>query len=248
VSSWIRGFARHPASEEGLNALVDGRLSSSRRAAVEAHVETCESCRASIAELRALKSMLAALPEATPARSFVLRPSSVLGGAELEAPARGRSARLWAPALAFSFLVLLLAVDLIGGTRGSGNSAGNSFASKSVSSSEDRALSNAPSAPAGDAASTAGQVPAAVQPQAGGAPPAVTAAAGAEAQRSAAEPPAGNTAVPAPPAAKPGGSGGGTDWLRVLEVLALVATLASSAYVWWYRSHAINRSGTGGPR
>ena len=107
--SWFRRGPRHP--EEDLSAYIDGHLSEAARREVESHLDACEACRLLLAELRAAKSALAALPRLEPRRSFVLGP-------EHAAPARdsGRrpAALAFAPAVALTVFVALLAVDLSG--------------------------------------------------------------------------------------------------------------------------------------
>ncbi|HXH23331.1 MAG TPA: zf-HC2 domain-containing protein, partial [Dehalococcoidia bacterium] len=108
ISVFRRMLSRHAVSDEDLSTLADGRPTPPREAAVLAHVEVCEPCRHKLAELRALKALLAAVPQAAPRRSFAL-------GAEHQrrpsvAP-KASSRLVFAPAAALSALLLLLAAD-----------------------------------------------------------------------------------------------------------------------------------------
>jgi anti-sigma factor RsiW len=116
---------RHPFGEEDLSAYLDGRLSASESARLEAHLTSCEACRRNLDGLRAVVEGLRGLPAVAAPRSFALRPEQV------EAPRRqapaGRVARRQ-PTLAFGpagvavaallLLVVLAGVDL--GTSGGG--------------------------------------------------------------------------------------------------------------------------------
>jgi anti-sigma factor RsiW len=54
-----------------LSAYLDGALAAARRSEVDAHLGTCPSCRASLAELRASALLIGALPAALPSRNLV---------------------------------------------------------------------------------------------------------------------------------------------------------------------------------
>lgn len=56
-----------------LSAYLDGELDPSDRARVEAHLDTCDRCRARLSELRATASLIASLPTVRPSRSLVPR-------------------------------------------------------------------------------------------------------------------------------------------------------------------------------
>ncbi|HEY8695214.1 MAG TPA: zf-HC2 domain-containing protein, partial [Chloroflexota bacterium] len=60
-----------------LSPYVDGQTSLPERRAVEAHLGECDLCRAELADLRALKGLLAQLPRREPPRAFVLGPRAV---------------------------------------------------------------------------------------------------------------------------------------------------------------------------
>ncbi len=108
----------HKPDAEALSALADGRLDPARARALETHMTACAVCAARLDELRRVKTMLAAMPQADAPRSFRLRQ------ADVEAPARpapvfmpgllrAMPAASGVAALAF---VLVLATDL--STRG----------------------------------------------------------------------------------------------------------------------------------
>ena len=59
--------------EKTLSAYLDGELPSERRAAVAAHLRSCGSCSARVAEWEAVWTLLGALPEAKPAPHFRAR-------------------------------------------------------------------------------------------------------------------------------------------------------------------------------
>lgn len=61
----------HPLDE--LSAYLDGALGPGDRAAVEAHLDGCASCRARLAELRTTTALLRALPDPLPSRRLVPR-------------------------------------------------------------------------------------------------------------------------------------------------------------------------------
>ena len=65
----------HPLAQ--LSAYLDDALSPVERPAVAAHLDTCGSCRARLAELRATASLIGALPELTPSRRLVPRIAAV---------------------------------------------------------------------------------------------------------------------------------------------------------------------------
>jgi hypothetical protein len=63
----------HPFGD--LSAYADNALSVDRRAAVEAHLDTCSVCRARLGELRATSRLIAALPSPVPLRRLAPRVS-----------------------------------------------------------------------------------------------------------------------------------------------------------------------------
>ena len=64
-------------SAESLSELLDGRLSSTRRSQVEAHLERCAECRQELASLQYTVELLQRVPTITPPRSFTLAAAPV---------------------------------------------------------------------------------------------------------------------------------------------------------------------------
>jgi anti-sigma factor RsiW len=58
---------------EAQSALVDGELGGAERAELETHLETCDACRAALADHERLDALLRALPQVTPAPDFEAR-------------------------------------------------------------------------------------------------------------------------------------------------------------------------------
>lgn len=69
---------RHPTIEQ-LSAYLDGQLSSGELSECDAHVETCQQCQRTLAELRETVALLHALPEPTLPRSFILPADMAVG-------------------------------------------------------------------------------------------------------------------------------------------------------------------------
>ena len=61
----------HPRAQ--LSAYLDGALSPAERAAVDAHLASCDDCRARLGELRATARLIASLPSPVPSRRLVPR-------------------------------------------------------------------------------------------------------------------------------------------------------------------------------
>jgi putative zinc finger protein len=104
----------HKPDIDALSALVDGALRAAEMQELEAHVAGCAVCSAELDGLRRVKSMLAALPQAEPSRSFRLRLADVEAPAPRSpAPATGllRAMPALAAVAAFVF-VAVLATDL----------------------------------------------------------------------------------------------------------------------------------------
>ncbi|HET7094195.1 MAG TPA: zf-HC2 domain-containing protein, partial [Thermomicrobiales bacterium] len=68
--------ARH-LDLDALSAWIDGALDSAEREAVAAHLAACPACRADRDELQATVTLLRALPQFAPRRSFQLGPEHV---------------------------------------------------------------------------------------------------------------------------------------------------------------------------
>src|SRR5262249_7121908 len=71
-----RGIPMHPLDwdqqQEQLSALLDGELGTTEQAALERHLPTCARCQQALAELRAVRQLLHAVPAPTLPRSFML--------------------------------------------------------------------------------------------------------------------------------------------------------------------------------
>lgn len=65
----------HPRAH--LSAYLDGALAPADRTAVDAHLHTCDDCRARLAELRTVASLIGALPALAPSRRLVPRLATV---------------------------------------------------------------------------------------------------------------------------------------------------------------------------
>ncbi len=68
---------RHPTIEQ-LSAYLDGQLSSQELSTWDTHLNMCQECQQTLAELRATVALLHALPQPTLPRSFMLPADSVL--------------------------------------------------------------------------------------------------------------------------------------------------------------------------
>ena len=65
----------HPRAQ--LSAYLDGALPTADRAAVDAHLASCDDCRARLSELRATARLIASLPSPAPSRRLVPRLAAV---------------------------------------------------------------------------------------------------------------------------------------------------------------------------
>jgi anti-sigma factor RsiW len=122
-------FNRHPRAE--LSAYVDGELIPLRIEAMQAHLASCQSCRAELEALRELKTGLATLPEMAAPRSFALTPEMAAHPLrEKERPAVTARARTLANGMRLAgagmtlALVLVLVLDSTGGSTKGGNAPG----------------------------------------------------------------------------------------------------------------------------
>jgi anti-sigma factor RsiW len=122
VKKLLGFWRRHPTAAR-LSAVADGQATAEDAAEVGRHTAACERCRERIAAHRAVRTMLAALPDEAPSRSFRLSPADVTAPARRSpAPTTSRSLRLM-PALAAAAAVafaVLVGVDLY--ARGGGAS------------------------------------------------------------------------------------------------------------------------------
>jgi hypothetical protein len=216
----------HP-SDEDLSALLDGELTGSRVREVSEHVDACERCAGLLGELRATRAALRSLPRPQAARSFRL-------GGEFArprpAPSRRPAALSFAPAVALTLFVALLVLDVSGdiSTREAGSDAGGAPAAESASKAQDatRQEFSRPSAadesrgPAGAPnLPPAAQTPITSRPEAGAAPPTEQ-----------------ETLL-----LRDLDSDSDRPWLRLLEIVAAIAFVASVALLWWPRLPPIRR-------
>lgn len=119
-------FRRHPVRADALSAYIDGALSGAELARVEGHLQACERCRATAAELRAVRGALQELPHERAPRSFALRQTDV------EAPRRAAPSGFMraSPMLgAVATIALLVFFSLVGLDVADGPSGGDKRAS-----------------------------------------------------------------------------------------------------------------------
>jgi hypothetical protein len=109
---------KHTRLRNQLSPYLDGALSSTETSTLEAHLATCEACRAELDELRATVAATRQLPRVDAPRSFALSPQLLEGRAVAPAPS--------APPLALGMrlasagLAVFLAVVVIGDLSGVG--------------------------------------------------------------------------------------------------------------------------------
>ena len=223
---------RHAVSDEELSAFVDGELAAARAAFVESHVAACPACRGALEELRAVKSMLAALPRVAPARSFTLSRELAALPASPRATGRWPSPAL-APAAALALFVAILGADLYTAPGQSADQAardgkGTTALSQAAETGEAGADGGLPEA-AGPTTAMAPPAPEAAADSAAGAPAPDASAAGDDAAATA--PAATEELRAAEPAATADDESSRLAW-RVAEVLALVAIVGSLIIVW----------------
>ena len=99
--------AKHQPDRDALSAYLDGQLAPARAARLEAHVASCEACSGTLDGMRQVRTMLRALPEAEPPRSFRLRRS------DIEAPARTRTIAAPPPSLMRAMPMLAAAAVIV---------------------------------------------------------------------------------------------------------------------------------------
>jgi anti-sigma factor RsiW len=115
---------RHEVTQDDLSAYVDGELPPARLAAVERHLAGCEACRTAVEELNAVRTMLAAMPAITPARSFTLSAAQAEKPVAARPASRGRSPFAFAPAIAAVLFVAIVGADLASNASVSDDDAG----------------------------------------------------------------------------------------------------------------------------
>jgi anti-sigma factor RsiW len=242
--AWFRR-SKHP--EEQLSAYIDGELDDRGRRAVEAHVAACDACSALLDDLRTTKSMVAALPVATPRRSFTL-------GAEYAVPPKPvtrRSAFTFAPAVALTVLVALLFADFTSLPGSTSNEEGDALTAASRQAEMEDAgtrLDTFQAPGAGTAADDGGgpgtappQEPRAAQEAPSGTPQAATAPGDVSTMSSAT--PGADAVEPVATPAGPEDSSGGPSLLRILQVAAGVVFALSLIAVFAPRLMGAKSSG-----
>lgn len=152
-------FGHHRPDTEALSALLDARLGAAQAAALDAHVAGCDACRGRLADLRAVRDALRAMPDADAPRSFRLRAADVERARPIAAPGRiARALPLVSAAAAAAFVVLIGA-----GIYARGGSTSSSNALTAYNSRQADSATRAESAPEG-----AAQAPAAPGPASAG--------------------------------------------------------------------------------
>ena len=250
----LRFRRRNHPDEDDISAFLDRELKMLPRSIeLSAHFETCESCRATLEELRSVQALIAGLPNVAAPRSFALTPE-MAGVTMREKPVR-RASLAFAPAVALTVLVALLALDFGGGSgsrsndqatsslavssESGGTSADSELQAGSVEDGADGGLeetaalpSEAPAAADNDASDPKSG---AIQEGGdGGLSEVPAAAADTEASRAATAPPVANGPTEDEAAANAstsdkvnGEEEEGLNWLRVFEVVAAMAFGAS---------------------
>lgn len=110
------GADRDHLSDEVLSAYLDhaGEFAAdpAARAAVEAHLHVCATCRGALQELETTVLLLRSLPQVAPRRTFVLTPEQT-AARQPRTPVWTWPVR-WATALAMVLLIVVLAIDFVG--------------------------------------------------------------------------------------------------------------------------------------
>jgi anti-sigma factor RsiW len=152
---------REHISDADLSAYIDGELTAPEAARVLTHLQRCADCGAILEGLRSVASMLAALPAEAPSRSFILSPAQAGIETRRQTPRRF-AVPAFAPAVAMTIFVALLAVDLL---PSSGSSDDEVATDRSVFSTNREAVKE--SAGAGALADSAAPAPAVPAPATG---------------------------------------------------------------------------------
>ena len=121
----------HRRFQERLSAYLDGEVGADEAYALQAHLDSCDSCAAEFADLRMASAALAELPEVEVPRSFALTPDLVGRAAPQAYGARSASTgfRLAGGALAAALAVVLVldAGGIVGNGRGAPAGGGDEF-------------------------------------------------------------------------------------------------------------------------
>ncbi len=106
------GLLRHRRVAGLLSSYIDGQVTSAERRLIEEHLPGCDRCSRDLDDLRRTVSLMGALPELDPGRSYAL------SSAHLPAPARRSAIPLWAPGIAAAACAVLLVVVISGQAAG----------------------------------------------------------------------------------------------------------------------------------
>lgn len=148
----------HKPDAVNLSAYLDGALDDARRAETESHVASCEVCRARVAELRALRADLAAMPHADAPRPFRLRQADLV---DVREPGGGWAAAplMRAASVTAAMAVLLFGVVFAVQRSGDDDAASNGLALSRASDDQREALEPMPDAATGASESAGGVQP-----------------------------------------------------------------------------------------
>jgi anti-sigma factor RsiW len=130
---------RHPLAQ--LSAYLDEALGPADQAAIDAHLDTCASCRARLGELRATASLIGSLPDLAPTRRLVPR---VAPAPVWLAPLRTVTT-LASGLSVFVFLATALLAN-VGGVASTGAAAPAALQASAAPTSASRAIAPAPAA------------------------------------------------------------------------------------------------------
>jgi anti-sigma factor RsiW len=130
---------RHPLAQ--LSAYLDEALGAADQAAIDAHLDTCASCRTRLGELRATASLIGSLPDLAPTRRLVPR---VAPAPVWLAPLRTMTT-LASGLSVFVFLATALLAN-VGGVTSSGAAAPAALQASAAPTSASRGVAPAPAA------------------------------------------------------------------------------------------------------
>lgn len=147
-------WRRHPVSDEQLSAYLDEQLVAAEGARVQAHVESCASCRETLDELRAVRSALRSLPSAASPRSYTLREADVQAPASVQTGwlPRAMPALSGLTAAALVAFVVLVGVDISNQGSGAARDGGSAVTSYDAAEPVPPAEHGAPASSGKDAA------------------------------------------------------------------------------------------------
>ena len=117
-------LSRHPYAPATADAFADGELRGADAAGFERHIQSCAACAYRVAETRALREALAALPPVEAPRSFAITPEMAAAARPARAAARTPVYLTFARAgaalsvAAFATVAAISAFDSSSGTRG----------------------------------------------------------------------------------------------------------------------------------